>query len=98
MPKLDLFTYRDFDTLDVELSVGDNAAERLGSEFKGLHVVALGPPIHEGKDLTVVLASEHRPDRMQELKAFFKTVWQRRSANPRRAAFRVSEEVTFAAG
>jgi hypothetical protein len=72
VPKLDLFTYRDFDTLDVELSVGDNAAERLGSEFKGLHVVALGPPIHEGKDLTVVLASEHRPDRMQELKAFFK--------------------------
>jgi hypothetical protein len=71
MPDLDLFIYRDFDSLDVEIDVYDNAAEKLGIEFKGLHVVALGPPIHEGKDKTVVLASEHRPDRMQEIKRFF---------------------------
>ena len=71
MPKFDLFTYRDFDSLDVELDVGDNAAEKLGFEFKGLHVVALGPPIHEGKDATVVLGSEHRPERMRKLQRFF---------------------------
>jgi len=71
MPKLDLFTYRDFDSLGVELEVGDNAAEKLGFEFKGLQVVALGPPIHDGKDATVVLASAHRPDQMKELKRFF---------------------------
>jgi hypothetical protein len=70
MPKIDLFTYRDFDSLDVELEVGDNAAEKLGFEFKGLHVVALGPPIHDGKDATVVLASEHRLERMTELRRF----------------------------
>jgi hypothetical protein len=71
MPKLDLFIYRDFDSLGVELDVGDNAAEKLGIEFKGLHVVALGPPIHEGRDKTVVLATEARPETMQELKTFF---------------------------
>jgi hypothetical protein len=71
MPKLDLFIYRDFDSLDVKLDVGDNAAEKLGMEFKGLYVVAFGPPIHGGKEETVVLASEHRPDRMQAIKSFF---------------------------
>jgi hypothetical protein len=71
VPKFDLFTYRDFDSLDVELDVGDNAAEKLGFEFRGLHVVALGPPLHDGKDATVVLASEQSPERMQELKRFF---------------------------
>ena len=71
MPKFDLFTYRDFDSLDVELELGDNAAEKLGFEFKGLRVVALGPPIRGGKDATVVLASEQRAERMTELKRFF---------------------------
>lgn len=71
MPKIDLFTYREFDSLDVELEVGDNAAEKLGFEFKGLLVVALGPPIHDGKDATVVLASQHRLERMKELERFF---------------------------
>jgi hypothetical protein len=71
VPKLDLFIYREFDSLDVEPHTGDNAAEKLGMEFKGLHVVALGPPIHEGKDKTVVLAAEARPEMMQELKTFF---------------------------
>ena len=42
MPKFDLFTYRDFDSLDLELAVADNAAEKLGFEFRGLRVVALG--------------------------------------------------------
>jgi len=55
VPNLDLFIYRHFDSLNVDLDVGDNAAEKLGIEFKGLHVVALGPPIHEGRDKTVVL-------------------------------------------
>jgi len=71
VPKFDLFTYRDFDSLDVELDVGDNAAEKLGFEFKGLHVVALGPPIQEGKDATIVLGSEHRPEQMRNLQRFF---------------------------
>jgi hypothetical protein len=71
MPNLDLFTYRDFDSLDVDLNVGDNAAEKLGLDFRGLYVVALGPPIHDGKDKTVVLAAEARPEMMQKLKSFF---------------------------
>jgi hypothetical protein len=71
VPKLDLFIYRDFDSLDVELDVGDSAAEKLGFEFKGLHVVALGPPIRSGKDATVVLASDGRPERMTELESLF---------------------------
>lgn len=71
MPKFDLFTYRDFDSLDVKLELGDNAAEKLGFEFKGLRVVALGPPIRDGKDATVVLAPERRAERMTELTRFF---------------------------
>jgi hypothetical protein len=71
VPNLDLFIYRDFDTLDVELDVGDNAAERLGMDFRDLYVVAVGPPIHKGRDKTVVLASEARPEMMQEIKRFF---------------------------
>jgi hypothetical protein len=68
VPALDLLQYRDFDSIDVDLNVGDNAGEKLGSGFEGLYVVAVGPPLHEGKDATVVLAHEHRPERMQELK------------------------------
>jgi hypothetical protein len=49
MPDLDLLIYRDFDSVDVELAVGDNAEEKLGSGFNGLHVVAVAAPIHEGK-------------------------------------------------
>jgi len=71
MPNLDLFQYRDFDSVDVQLSVGDSAEEKLGDSFHGLYVVAVGPPVHEGKDATVVLAHERRPEYMQELKAFF---------------------------
>jgi hypothetical protein len=71
MPKFDLFIYRDFDSLDVELDLGDSAAQKLGFEFKGLHVVAIGPPIRDGKDATIVLASERRPERMKELTRFF---------------------------
>ena len=71
MPKFDLFTYRDFDSLDLELAVAVNAAEKLGFEFRGLRVVALGPPIHDGNDATIVLASEGHPERMTELQRFF---------------------------
>ncbi len=35
-----------------------------------LYVVAVGPGVHKGRR-TVVLAHEHRPEMMQELKAFF---------------------------
>jgi hypothetical protein len=71
VPNLDLFQYRDIDSVDMQLGVGDSAQEKLGDSFEGLYVVTVGPPIHDGQDATVVLAHEHRPDRMQELKAFF---------------------------
>jgi hypothetical protein len=70
MAQLDLLTYRDFDPLDETFKVGDNAATKLGQDFEGLYVVAVGPGIHEGRQ-TVVLGHEARPERMQELKAFF---------------------------
>jgi hypothetical protein len=73
MALLDLLIYRDFDdTTDQSLNVGDKA-NKLGSDLEGLYVVALGPGIHEGRK-TVVLAHEHRPEMMQELKAFFASV------------------------
>jgi hypothetical protein len=86
MPNLDLFTYRDFDSLNVRLNVGDNAAEKLGMEFKDLYVVAVGPPIHEGRDKTIVLAAEARPERMQELKSFFSRSSEAETSLPRNRA------------
>jgi hypothetical protein len=56
----DLLIYHDFsDTFDTQIQVGDSARV-LG--FEDLHVVALGPPIHEGKDRTLVLAHGARPN------------------------------------
>ncbi len=53
MTDLDLLVYHDFtDTTDSNLRVGDSA-EPLG--YADLHVVAIGPPIHGGKERTVVL-------------------------------------------
>jgi hypothetical protein len=61
----DLLIYHDFtDTFDSPLTVGDSA-RALG--FEDMHVVALGPPIHEGKDRTIVLAHGARP--MREMQA-----------------------------
>ena len=71
MPNLDLFHYVDFDSIDAGLAVGDDAGEKLGEDFEGLYVVAVGPPIHKGRKATVVVAHEHRRDRMQELERFF---------------------------
>ena len=71
MPNLDLLIYRDFDSVDVDLEVGDDAQQKLGSGFNGLHIAAVGPPIHDGKDYAVVLAAETRPTMMQRLKGFF---------------------------
>jgi hypothetical protein len=63
---LDLLVYHDFtDTGDAVLRVGESAAS-LG--YPDLHVAAIGPPIHEGKERTVVLAHGARPmPRVQEL-------------------------------
>jgi len=55
----DLLIYHDFtDTFDTPVKVGDSA-RALG--FEDLHVVALGPPLHESKDRTIVLAHGARP-------------------------------------
>jgi hypothetical protein len=60
---LDLLVYHDFtDTNNNELRVGDSA-EPLG--YADLHVVAIGPPIHGGKERTIVLGHGARP--MQEV-------------------------------
>jgi hypothetical protein len=69
---IDLLVYRDLtDPIHEKLpSVGDDAAEWLGEEFRGMYVVAVGPPIHEGKDATVVLGAEYRPELAQGLKRF----------------------------
>jgi hypothetical protein len=70
MALLDLLIYRDFDAGHESFRVGDSAAEKLGLGFEDLYVVAVGPGIHGGRQ-TVVLAHEHRPEMMQELRAFF---------------------------
>jgi hypothetical protein len=62
----DLLIYHDFtDTFEQPVRVGDSAAI-FGQKFADLHVVALGPGIHEGRR-TVVLAHGDRP--MTEVQA-----------------------------
>jgi hypothetical protein len=58
----DVLVYHDFvdTTRDTPLAVGADAHVGLGFEH-GLHVVAVAPPIHEGKDATIVLANHDRP-------------------------------------
>jgi hypothetical protein len=51
--------------------LGQDAGEWFGSDYAGLYVVAVGPPIRPSKKAKVVLATESRPDRMTELKAYF---------------------------
>lgn len=72
MPNIDLLQYRDLNDYshDGLPSVGQNAAEWFGKGFEGLYVVAVGAPIHPGKDATVVLAHESRPELAQGLKAY----------------------------
>jgi hypothetical protein len=62
----DLLVYHDFtDTFDQSVRVGESAAI-FGKQFADLHVVALGPGIHDGRR-TVVLAHGDSP--MTEVQA-----------------------------
>jgi hypothetical protein len=72
MPYYDLLVYHDMDDLihDQPPGIGQDAGKWFGKGFEGLYVTAVGPGIHEGR-VTVVLASEHRPNRQQEIKEFF---------------------------
>jgi hypothetical protein len=66
MPAYDLLVYHDFtDNLNASLNVGDDAEAKLGDTFTGMYVVAVAPPVHEGRAATVVLAHGNRP--MEEL-------------------------------
>lgn len=65
---IDLFVYHDLtDNVGADLSLGADAGVELGDLFAGYHVVAVGEPIHSGKDVTVVLAFGNRP--MDEIQA-----------------------------
>ncbi|MDQ4082400.1 MAG: hypothetical protein M3123_05885, partial [Actinomycetota bacterium] len=61
--------YHDFsDPRGGLLSLGDDAGEKLGPSFAGLHVVAVGAPVHEGKSGTVILAHNTQPmEKLQRL-------------------------------
>lgn len=68
---IDLLVYHDltdFTSPGARLEVGVNAATELGDAFEGLYIVAVGPPIHESKDMTVVLAHGNRP--MEKIQSF----------------------------
>lgn len=66
---LDLLRYHDFHhTTGAAINVGDEASAIFGPDFEGLRIVSVGPPIHEGKDMTVVVAhSDRAMERMQEV-------------------------------
>lgn len=61
MPNYDLLIYRDMTdhVNETPPSVGDRADFLAEPE---MYVAAIGPPIHEGKDATIVLKHDHRPD------------------------------------
>jgi hypothetical protein len=75
----DLLVYHDMtDTINHELPrLGQNAGDWYGPAFEGLYVVAVGPSIHLPKKATIVLAAEHRPERLQALEA-----WVTRGIHP----------------
>ena len=65
---MDLLVYHDMtDYTGTDLRVGADAGESLGDTFAGYRIVAVGPPIHESKDVTVVLA--HSRTEMEALQA-----------------------------
>ena len=69
--KLDLLVYHDMtDYVGADLSLMADAGEQLGDMFAGYRVVAVGGPIHPGKDKTVVLA--HRRDTDPDMQALLK--------------------------
>jgi hypothetical protein len=66
MPSYDVFIYRDFiDTID-PIREGP-ATPQFGDTFEGLNVVAVGPPVHPGRDGSAILM--HRPDATPEIRA-----------------------------
>jgi hypothetical protein len=67
---IDLLVYHDLTdhtSPGVRLEVGASAAAEFGDAFEGLYIAAVGPPIHDSKDVTVVLAHGNRP--MPEVQA-----------------------------
>ena len=67
---IDLLVYHDLtDTTErgARLELGANAAEEFGDIFEGMYIVAIGDPVHDSKDVTVVLAHGSRP--MPEMQA-----------------------------
>jgi hypothetical protein len=73
MPKIDLFVHHDLDDpIHSDLPrVGEDASQWFGRRFEGLYVTAVGKAIHEGRDGTVVLSHESRPERQQGIKRYF---------------------------
>ena len=60
--RLDLLVYHDMtDYTGAKLNRGADAGLEFGPTFADYHIVAVGPPIHPGKDATVVLAHNTRP-------------------------------------
>lgn len=60
MPNYDVFVYRDLsDYTDAPAAVGMAWPDPGNGD--GMHIVAMGRPIHEGKDATIVLAVGARP-------------------------------------
>ena len=60
MPSYDVLTDHDFRAED-SYAIGD-PAPRLGiPDYPEMHVVAVGPPIHRGKDATIVIAYRKTP-------------------------------------
>ena len=54
---MDLLVYHDMtDYTGARLEVGADAGTEFGDTFAGYRIVAVGPPIHGSKDVTVVLA------------------------------------------
>jgi hypothetical protein len=65
---MDLLVYHDMtDYTGADLTEGADAGKEFGDTFAGYHIVAVGPPIHSGKDVTVVLAHGSQP--MEEFRA-----------------------------
>jgi hypothetical protein len=61
------FTESTEGSLGADLTEGADAGKEFGDTFAGYHIVAVGPPIHSGKDVTVVLAHGSQP--MEEFRA-----------------------------
>jgi hypothetical protein len=55
MPDYDVLTYHDLRTDDA-YSIGDLAPQLGRPDYPEMHVVAVGPPIHPGKDASLVVA------------------------------------------